>query len=317
MGGSDTHVPFVSVVLPAEHAEGDLSGCLASLSRLEYPSERYEIVLVVDRPADAVEDALARERIRVVVETRAGVCYARNAGVEASRGELVAFTDADCCVSTIWLRELVRGFEDPGVGAVAGAILPFPPTTDAERYAARRASHSQLRPLSAPEHPFALTPNLAFRREPLVRVGMFDSAFPGGGWEDADLCWRFVRQTGLTLSYSARAVVFHRYRTTPRAFLAQQHWYGYGLGLIYAKHHRELAWRWPTDADAQIEVARAAWRWGALVLAGMRGPGPRHAEERTQAKFDCLRLLGQRTGFLRARANTIVARSPRGLGGAR
>lgn len=315
MDGPGTQLPFVSVVLPAEHAEGDLSGCLASLSRLDYPSDRHEVVLVVDRPAVAAKHA-ASERIRVVIEARAGVCYARNAGVEASLGELVAFTDADCSVSTIWLRELVRPFEDPGVGAVAGAILPFPPTTDAERYAARRASHSQLRPLSTPEHPFALTPNLAFRREPFLRVGMFDPSFPGGGWEDADLCWRLERETKLELRYSPRAVVFHRYRSTPRAFLAQQHWYGYGLGLVYAKHRRELDWRWPTDADAQIEVARAAGRWGALVLADVLGSGPRRPEERSQAKFDCLRLLGQRTGFLRALAATAVARSSGGLGSA-
>jgi cellulose synthase/poly-beta-1,6-N-acetylglucosamine synthase-like glycosyltransferase len=312
MEGASSQLPFVSVVLPAEHAEGDLSRCLASLARLEYPRDRYEIVLVVDRPAEAAGH-VASDRIRVMTEARPGVCHARNAGIIASRGEVVAFTDTDCSVSTIWLRELARGFDDPGVGVVAGAIFPFPPTTDAERYAARRASHSQLRPLSAPEHAFALSPNLAFRRQPLVRVGMFDPTFPGGGWEDADLCWRFGQETGLALAYSPRAVVFHRYRSTASAFLAQHYRYGYGLGLLYAKHRHELAWRWPTDADAQIEVARAARRWGTLVLADVLGSEPRRPEERTEAKFDCLRLLGQRAGFLRALAATAVARPPRAL----
>src|SRR5207244_11867321 len=112
-------------------------------------------------PKNAPAQTADRYGARYVTETEKGVGFARNVGIKASRGEIVAFTDADCTVSTRWLRELAAAFADETVGAVAGAILPYPPQTDAERYAARRLSHSQLRPLSDPDRPFAMMPNLA------------------------------------------------------------------------------------------------------------------------------------------------------------
>lgn len=308
----DERPPFVSVVIPTEHDEGDLAACLSSLLQVDYPNDRYEVVLVAPTDADVTGLPPSNDRIRVVVEAAESASVARNSGVKAGRGDIVAFTDTDCSVSTKWLRELVRPFGAANVGAVAGAILPFPPATEAERYAARRASHSQLRPMSDPEHPFGLMPNLAFRREPLLDVGGFDSNFPGGGWEDADLCWRFTRHTGLTLRYAPRAVVFHRYRSTPTAFLAQHYRYGTGLGLIYAKHRRELRWRWPTGPNAFVDVGRAAVRWATRGGAQILAPDPRRFEEATEAKFDCLRLLGQQAGFVHGLIASSIRRRASG-----
>lgn len=296
--------PFVTVVLPAEHDEGDLSDCITSLLQMDYPKDRYEVVLVGASEA-GLPGTRSIDGIRVVEATEQGVSRWRNAGVKASRGDIVAFTDTDCAVSTSWLRELVRLFDDPVVGAVAGAVVPFPPQTDTQRYAARRGSHSPLRPLSG-RHPFGMMPNLAFRRGPLVETGGFDPRFRGGGWEDADLCWRFSRHTGLGLRYAPRAVVLHRYRATPKAFFVQHYRYGFGLGLIYRKHGRELDWRWPSEALAFVEIGRTAARWA--VLSGKqkvsRVADPSGAV--SDAKFDCLRALGQRMGFLHALAATAL-----------
>ena len=304
----DEEPPFVSVVIPVEHDEGELVVCLSSLLQADYPKDRYEVVLVAPSDADVPRLSLSNGRIHVAVDAAGSVSGARNTGVKACRGDIVAFTDTDCTVSTMWLREIVRPFEDAEVGAVAGAILPFPPATDAQRYAARRASHSQLRPMSDPEHPFGLMPNLAFRRKPFMDVGGFDSHFPGGGWEDADLCWRFTRRTTTALRYAPRAVVFHRYRSTPKAFLVQHYRYGYGLGLIYTKHRRELRWQWPTGPNAFIDVARAAAWWATRRGVQAWTPEPRRLEQTTEAKFDCLRLFGQRLGFVHG----LVASSIRG-----
>ena len=308
MGRLEERRPFVSVVIPAEHDEGHLAACLASVLHLDYPRDRYEVVLVTHGNAQVAGLPPSNGRVRVVVGAAESVSGARNIGAEAGRGDIVAFTDTDCTVSTMWLRELVRPFEDEHVVAVAGTIVPFPPATEAQRYAARRASHSQLRPMGDPDHPFGLMANLAFQRKPLLEVGGFDPNFPGGGWEDADLCWRVTRQTGMTLRYAQEAVVFHRYRSTPAAFLLQHYRYGYGLGLIYRKHRRHLTWQWPTNLRAFLEVGRAAGRWamrrGVQVLAPHRRP----SDEAARAKFDCLRLLGQRTGFVHAVVTTSVRR---------
>ncbi len=278
-------LPFVSVVVPAWDGGDELATCLDTLARLDYPADRHEVV-VVDSGADPGTARIAdRHAVRRVRAPRTGVAHARNAGIETSRGEIVAFTDTDCAVSTRWLRELVQPFAEPTVGAVAGAIVPYPPKTEVERYAARRLSHSQLRPMSHPVRPFALTPNLAFRRDLLARVGMFDAAFPGGGWEDADLCWRFTRETGFELRYAERAVVFHHYRATHWDFFVQHYRYGYGLAVLYRKYRGELRWGRRERAGADAELAATAGSW---------------ALRRGASRFDLIRLLGQRVGFARA-----------------
>jgi GT2 family glycosyltransferase len=294
---SDERLPRVSVVVPARGSVAEIRACLASLRRLDYPRSRHEII-VVDGSANGTAAILGDHRVRNITERRRGVAYARNAGIEASRSEVVAFTDTDCAVSTDWLREIVEPFGDPAVGCVGGAIVPYPPETSAQRYAARRMSHSQLRPMSHPARPFAMTPNAAFRREALVRVGGFDTRFPGGGWEDADLCWRLTREIGFRVCYAPRAVVFHRYRATGREFLDQHYRYGYGLGLLYRKYGDEFDRGWRQRVQGYTELAAGAW--GCVRAATLGAVALEHRDEVARRWFDFLRALGQRSGVLSA-----------------
>jgi GT2 family glycosyltransferase len=285
---------FVSVVVPALNAARELNTCLGSLARLDYPAERHEVIVVGNGSTDRTARLVQSHSFRFVRETRRGVAYARNAGVRAARGEIVAFTDPDCAVSTGWLSALAPQFDNAHVGAVAGAIVPYPPETEAQRYAARRLSHSQLRPLSHPDRPFGMAPNLALRKDALTRIGLFDVRFPGGGFEDADLCWRLAEETGLELAYAPRAVAFHRYRATAWRFLGQHYRYGYGLRLLQRKYPRELPWGWPERVHAGGELLGAALGYLRILARGRRAVARTTLSER---RFDLLRLLGQRAGF--------------------
>jgi GT2 family glycosyltransferase len=287
--------PFVSVVVPAPEADRELNTCLGSLARLDYPAERHEIIVVGNGSTDPTARLVRSHSFRYVREPRHGVAYARNAGIQAAHGEIVAFTDPDCTVSTGWLSALAPQFEDAHVGAVAGAIVPYPPETEAQRYAARRLSHSQLRPLSYPNRPFGMAPNLALRKDVLTRIGLFDVRFPGGGFEDADLCWRLADQTGLELAYAPRAIAFHRYRATAWRFLGQHYRYGYGLRLLQRKYPGELPWGWRDRVRVGDDLLGAVWGYLAILARGPHG-GARSAALSAR-RFDLLRLLGQRAGF--------------------
>jgi len=296
-------LPFVSVIVAVRNGEEEIGGCLTSLLRTEYPPGSREILVLDHGSTDRTAEVMRQYPVRYVPEAGRGVCQARNRGIELSRGEILVFTDPDCVVSSRWLRELVRSFEEPAVGGVAGAILPYPGTTPAERFAARRRSHTQERPLSHPRRPFAMTPNVAFRRDVFRRIGRFDTLFPGGGWEDADLCWRFSRETTYTLEYAPRAVVFHRYRTTARAFFVQHMRYGYGLALLRRKYRDELSWTVRERLRAYRDLGSAAVGLGAAVLP--HGPVTDRADRLQTAYFGFLRQLGQRVGYLRAAVHSI------------
>jgi GT2 family glycosyltransferase len=297
--GGPASPPSVSVVVSARDEEAQIATCLASLISLAYPETRREILVVDDGSRDRTAEIVRGQApaARLLSTPRRGVAVARNHGIEAAEGELVAFTDPDCSVAKTWLDELTRAFSEPSVGAAAGSIVPFPPRTKAELWAARRRSHNQLVPLAHPARSYAMTPNLAVRRDVLRRLGGFDPCFPGGGWEDADLCWRLSLESALELRYAPQAVVFHRYRDSAGELLAQHYRYGYGLGVLRRKYPDELPWGWRQRARAYAEMARAL---GGMAAAGMQAITGRGGRDPTLACFDVLRAVGQRSGFLAA-----------------
>jgi GT2 family glycosyltransferase len=259
---------------------------------MDYPRDRREILAVDNGSKDGTTEIIKQLPVRYLWEGRRGVSYARNLGIEASRGDILAFTDPDCLASTTWLLELVRVFEGEGAGGVAGEIVPYPGKTPAEQYAARRRSHSQVRPMNHPLHPFAMTPNVAYRREVFQRIGLFDTRFPGGGWEDADLCWRFFRGTDFTLGYAPNAVVFHRYRSTVKEFFIQHVRYGDGLARICAKYRGNLLPGWQQSLHRYWNLSNVTCVLAKEVLSGIE------ADDLYTAWFDFVRQVGQRIGFL-------------------
>jgi GT2 family glycosyltransferase len=281
--------PSVSIVVAALDGDG-LRDCLASIATVDYPAADREVI-VVSTVRGAVE--LATEfGARHLPAARRNICVARNAGIRASRGDIVAFTDPDCVVTSQWLRRLISRFDDASVGAVAGGIIPYPPRTAAERYMARRRSHSQERALQQSSRPYAMTPNVAFRRTLLLQAGLFDERFPGGGWEDADLCWRLGRDPAFRVVYAPDAAVFHRYRSTVPSFLVQQYRYGYGFATLCAAHRDVIPPAWPQEARAIAPLLRAL---AAVPRRPSRDGAP--ASDLTTRGFDFLRQLGQRSGY--------------------
>jgi glycosyltransferase involved in cell wall biosynthesis len=293
-------LPSVSVVVPVLNAEATIGDLLASIARLDYPPDRREVIVVDNGSSDGTSAVLDGAPVRRLFEPRRGTARARNRGIEASRGEIVAFTDADCVVTTGWLRALVEGFDGPGVGGVAGEILAFPPRTAAERHAARIRHLSPQRYLRRPLFPFAVTANLAFRREVFDRVGLLDPDSPRGG-ESTDFCTRFFRQTGLELKLASRAVVFHRHRATAADLFLQQWGYGRGHAYLYDKYRADIAWTWRQRVGAWGDVGSTA---GKLAAAAGRRACRRGAQSDIEFHyFELIRKLGARLGFLWHRAS--------------
>ncbi len=91
--------PFVSVIIPVYNDAGRLRICLAALHKQTYDSDRYEII-VIDNGSDPspVMDNLKVEFDNVVYdqELTPGSYAARNKGITIAKGDVIAFTDADC-----------------------------------------------------------------------------------------------------------------------------------------------------------------------------------------------------------------------------
>ena len=284
---------LVSIVVPVRNAERTVRDCIASLLQLEYPPSHREIVVVDNGSSDASRSIIRDLPVTLVIEPRRGPSCARNAGIDASGGDIIAFTDADCIVSRGWLRHLVTSLrEDEGASAVAGEVLPFAPQTRAEHYMARRQSRWQAAALRAPR-PYMVTANVAFRRQTFDKIGRFDPRFPVG--QDQDLSWRFFA-AGLRCRYAPTAIVFHRHRHTTWAFFKQQLGWGYGAALL--RRYHGLPWGIGAELREVGQLAQAA---SLLVAAACRAAvGAGHDMETAYRFHDFLREAARRVGTLRA-----------------
>jgi hypothetical protein len=111
--------PSVSVIVPAYNAELTLAHCLQSLTSLTYPT--FEIIVVDDGSTDTTSSIALRFSCRLVrFPKNCGVAEARNGGAAVARGEILAFTDADCVVSPDWLALLVEVLVTESVAGVSG-----------------------------------------------------------------------------------------------------------------------------------------------------------------------------------------------------
>jgi GT2 family glycosyltransferase len=294
---SRTKAPMVSVIVPVLNGEETIGRCLESLLNDSYPAERREIVVVDNGSTDRTAELVRDHPVRLLAEPEPGLSRARNRGIAESRGEIVAFTDADCCVTTRWLGELAAGFDDDEVAAVTGEVVPYPPTTAAERYSARRKPSTASWQRDLPE-PWFCFGNTAVRREVFDRVGPFDPGFAGIGCEDIDFAWRFD-DAGLRVRRQRRPVVFHRQRMTSLGLFRQNLRNGRGWALLHRRHPHRAAWSARAELAAWADIGRTAFDAALAPLRARRGheagtePAYRH--------LDLVLKLGQRLGFVEGR----------------
>ena len=288
--------PRVSVIVPVRNGERTIAGCVESILRADIPDEGREIIVVDNGSTDRTARVLERYPIVRVREPRRGPSHARNRGVEASRGDILTFIDADCVATIGWLRALTAPFADPGISGVAGEVVAYPPRTAAERYAAARRPRWQHAALHS-ARPYVVTANVAFRRSTFTALGGFDPRFITG--EDQEFAWRYFR-AGYALRYCAEAVVFHRHRDTAWRLFRQQVGWGYGARQLGA-----YAWR---AELAELLTCTSRLVWSGPRRIGSAAPGGAGFEA-----FEVLRLTGRAVGALRYAALRAMRRATAGM----
>lgn len=125
----DHNSPFVSVIVPVFNDAEHLKICLEVLENQTYPKSLYEVI-VVDNASDEEQDikSVVAQFSQAVAtyESLPGSYAARNKGIYLAKGEVIAFTDADCIPAPDWIEKGVKNLlETPKCGLVAGKIKIF------------------------------------------------------------------------------------------------------------------------------------------------------------------------------------------------
>ncbi|HXE79635.1 MAG TPA: glycosyltransferase [Vicinamibacterales bacterium] len=224
---------FFSIVVPTFARTALLARCLASLAALDYPRDRYEVIVVNDGGASIeVESAVSRAaggaRVTVVHRAHAGPAAARNAGVAASRGDALAFIDDDCLADRSWLSAMAARLAQTPAAVLGGRVV-----NALEENAYARASQLLLAYVYRYYHEegrgtlrFFTTNNLAMLARTFATVGPFDERFRLA-CEDRDWCDRCL-YANVPLVYAPEAVVHHAHALTLSTFVNQHRRYGEG-----------------------------------------------------------------------------------------
>ena len=224
----------------------DILKCIESLLNQTTPPN--EIILVLDPDEELIyfyKENLKEYPVKIVKSPKKGLSSARNAGIEHSKGDIIAFIDDDAWAHPKWIENLLRNFKDKEVVGVGGKIIPyfeggrpkwltddllwivgctFPPIFSEKK---------EIRnPIGA---------NMAFRREVFEKVGLFKEGVGRVGKvllgaEETELSMRIKsKYSNWRIIYEPDAIVYHRIpesRITFRYVLRRAFYEGVSKALL-------------------------------------------------------------------------------------
>lgn len=227
-----TRWPKVSVVVCCYNAASTLDECLHSQGQLAYPD--YEVIVVDDGSKDDTHLIAEKHEMRCIRVPNGGLSKARNLGIEAAKGEIVAFIDSDAYADPDWLYYLVSALDEHESSAVGGPNLSPPQ----DGFMAQCVDQSPGNPTAVlvdnerAEHIPGC--NMAYRKDVFDVVGKFDVEHRAAG-DDVDVCWRIL-VANRKIVYHPSAVVWHHRRPTLRGYLRQQKGYGYAEAHLQRRY---------------------------------------------------------------------------------
>ena len=253
--GASAVWPKFSVVVCSYNGARTIRDTLDHLARLEYPS--FETIVVSDGSTDnTAEIARSYPGVRVIETPNGGLSAARNTGMAAATGAIIAYIDDDAYPDPHWLTYLAHAFRESDHGAIGGPnVAPAGDGPIAECVA--RAPGGPIHVLigdDLAEHIPGC--NFVVRKSALLAIGGFDPIYRVAG-DDVDACWR-LQQQGFTIGFHPAAMVWHHRRNSARAYWRQQIGYGKAEALLEQK--------WPERYNTAGHLNWTGRLYGAGVM---------------------------------------------------
>ena len=248
--------PRISVVVCTYNGSRTIRDCLEGLRRLVYPD--YEVIVVDDGSTDGAGAIAGGYDVQLIQTANRGLANARNTGLHAATGEIIAYLDDDAHPDPHWLTYLAATFLSTSHAGVGGPNIAPPgdgPIAECVARAPGGPVHVLVTDREAEHIPGC---NMAFRKSCLDAIGGFDPQFRTAG-DDVDVCWR-LQERGWTLGFHPAAMVWHHRRNSVRTYWKQQIGYGRAEAMLERK--------WPEKYNGPGHV-----RWAGRIY----GSGLTHA----------------------------------------
>lgn len=240
----DVSYPRISVVVCSYNGGRVIRDCMEGLLKLEYPN--FEVIVVDDGSKDNTAEIVSEYPFRLIRTQNHGLSNARNTGLKAATGEIVAYTDDDARPDPHWLHYLALTYMNTNHVGVGGPNIAPPGDgwiAECVANAPGGPVHVLLDDETAEHIPGC---NCSFRVDALRAIGGWDPRFRTAG-DDVDVCWRLLDR-GWTIGFNPAAMVWHHRRNSITDYWKQQIGYGRAESLLEDKYPEKynaaghLAW---------------------------------------------------------------------------
>jgi glycosyltransferase involved in cell wall biosynthesis len=281
------HNPFVSVVIPVLNDAARLKLCLKALEKQMYPADAYEVIVVDNGSTDDTKAiCMGYSATRYLFEPIRGLHKARNTGIGAAKGAVLAFTDADCIPEPSWIEKGAAALaRSPNTGLIAGRIDIFyqdPANPTAVELFEKLTAFRQKEYIEKMH--FAAPANVFTSKSVIEKVGHFDGTLKSG----ADVEWGDrVFKAGYAQIYADDAVVAHPARRTP--------------GELIRKHRRVVGGLYDMRKRSPYPLKK--------FLVDLKDDWPQARDLRSAMSDERLHGMGQRSKVFFVMALVKCARS--------
>ena len=163
---------MISVIIPSFNEEENIAQCLVSLSHQTIDRTEYEIIVVDGGSTDKTCEIARKYADMVFIQTSKKVGGARNDGALASKGDIIATTDADCILPSDWIEQVRNAFTDPVVVQVYGPVYPIEDSIGNRFSLSLANTFSRIGYYSRTCY-YTLGCNTAFRKDAFIKAGMY------------------------------------------------------------------------------------------------------------------------------------------------
>ncbi len=250
--------PFFSIIVPTFSRPAQLAACLHSLASLDYPRDRFEVIVVDDGSQDRSENLAAAfsKQMNIVLtpHPHGGPAKARNAGARVAKGEFLAFTDDDCVPAADWLRAFASRFRNRHNVMIGGRTLNGFPDNPYSLATHLIMDYLYQHYNSCPDDAhFFSTNNLAVPAELFHCLNGFDTTFPHAAGEDRDFSERWLH-AGFQMTYAPEILVHHSHILNFRGFWRKHLAYGKGAYRYHRARFQRGSGRFRPDPKFYLRL---------------------------------------------------------------
>lgn len=226
-----TKLPWFSVIIPTYLRSKQLIDCLNIIKKLDYPRDKFEVIVVDDgnEPALDLEEVFEHKfNLKLIRQNNSGPAKARNKGVSQAKGQYLIFLDDDCIPSHDWLKKIEESvFNNPDYligGKTINALTKNYYSTASQILVDYFYSLNDKNPKA---YRFFTSNNMIVASDKFEELKGFDTRFPLAAGEDREFCDKWLSQ-GYKMYYIPEIIIYHYHSLTLTKYFWQHFNYGRG-----------------------------------------------------------------------------------------